>query len=523
MLDFEALIYMSKKTVMKRLSCLLSILLLLSVKSVYCQRIISGRISGNSAVNNISYLNPIRKYNNTLFDIKNIPVDKNNTFTIKIHSTESSFVNIYLPENNGMLSIYEREKDTVSFSVSMLTKDGRAQIDHIDFSGANAEGQRLFQQFRAKCNQQFIVDHFFSKNKYANIDEFIVNEKYQMDSIFMGYDTLERKGKIRKDFTKAVKSNITGFLFFNMFLVFEYFAKQSNADKGVSKDWRNAFLKNRDMYTDSNYIALKKRAYVHYNPLDESYIMASSISLLYLDKYYQDILNGIVPSTGVKYDTAFAHVAEYPYYGYMSKSILEFRWSVDLYWAPMVNSDAKVLNDKLNSFRMQFPSSPFLPFLRRRFKEFYEPELPPDAGSVRIINSSYKRLSDLKSDEFKNKYVFVDLWATWCTPCVEDFKYKRSVDSLLKRNNISKLYISLDDSTRQGIWKKFIKDKKIYGSHFIVNDTFLNNLKAQLKLSDILIPRYLLIDSKGEIVNYDLPRPNDIGKLSKAIRLAINF
>lgn len=514
---------MLKKTVMKRLSCLLTILLLLSVKAAYCQRIISGRISGSSAVNSISYLNPIRKYNNNLFDIKNVAVDKNNRFEIKIGSNESSFVNIYLPESMGILSIYEREKDTVTFSVSMHTKDGRTRIDHIDFSGANAEGHRLYQQFRANCNQQFIVDHFFSKKKYADIDEFIANQKYEMDSIFMEYDILERNGKIRKDFTKAVKSNITGFMLFNIFLAFEYFAKQNRYEgKGVFKNWKNAFLTNRDLFTDSNYIELRKRAYVKYDPIDENYVMASPVSLFYLSSYYEDMQHGIVPATGVPYDTAFTHVAEYPYYGYMTKSILEFRWSVDLYWTPMVNSDAKVLNDKLNAFRVQFPSSPFLPLLRKRFKEFYEPEPSPEAGNVRIINRSYKKLGDLTSDEFKNKYVFVDLWATWCTPCVEDFKYKRSIDSLLKRNNISKLYISLDDSTRHGIWKKFINEKKIYGSHFIVNDTFLNNIKAQLKLSDILIPRYLLINSKGEIVNNDLPRPNDMGKLNKAIRQAID-
>lgn len=508
---------------MKRLSCLLTILVLLSVKSAYCQRIISGRISGSSSVNSISYFNPIKKYNNNLFNIKNVTVDKNNRFEIKIGSKESSFVNIYLPENKGMLSIYEREKDTVTFSVSMLTKDGRTRIEHIDFAGANAEGHRLYQQFGANCNQQFIVDHFFSKNKYANINEFIANEKYEMDSIFMGYDILERNGKIRNDFTKAVKANITGFLFFNIFLAFEYFAKQNYAGKGVSKDWKNAFLTNRGLYTDSNYIELKKSAYVKYNPLDENYTMASSVSLYYLTTFYKDMQDGIVPSAGVRYDTAFMHVTEYPYYGYMNKSILEIIWSVDLYWTPMVNSDAKVLNDKLNAFRLQFPNSPFLPLLKKRFKEFYEPELPPDAGNVRIISRPYKKLRDLISDEFKNKYVFVDLWATWCTPCVEDFKYKHSIDSLLKRNNISKLYISLDDSTRQGIWMKFINEKKIYGSHFIVNDTFLNNLKAQLKLSDILIPRYLLIDLKGEIVNNDLPRPNDMGKLNKAIRQAIDL
>lgn len=510
---------------MRKLSLFIIFLLqLLSVRYVYSQRIINGRILGTSSIKSISFFNPINKYNNNLFDIKNIAIDKNNSFTIKIRSTESSFVNIYLPLGKGILSIYQRALDTVSFSISIIEKENKKTIERIDFYGANAEGHRLYQQFKAICNQQFIVDNFFSNKQCTNIVEFIANQKYKIDSIFKAYEVLENNGKIRNDFAKAVKADMTGFILFNTFLVFEYFVSQNKfTGKAVLKNWMQAFLTNRHLYTDSNFIELKKNAYKKYNPHDENYIMSSSVSLYYLTGYYQDILNGLIPSSGLSYDTTFTDFAEYPYYGYINKSILEFIWSVNLYWSPMANSDTKVLNKKIQAFKLKYPKSPFLPHLIDRYKEFKETELPTDIGTRKIINRPYNKLRDLTSVEFKNKFVFVDLWATWCTPCIEDFKYKHRIDSLLNKYNISKLYVSLDDSTRLKVWEKFIKEKKLNGYHFMANDAFINNLKVQFNINDILIPRYLLIDSRGNIVNDDLPRPSDIEKLDKAIRQATKF
>lgn len=507
---------------MKPGSWVVAVVLIVSAKFSYSQRIITGRIPGGLSAKSISYFGPIEQFNKSLFDVKDVPIDRNGRFRIKIRSNESSFINIFLPERMGILSIYEKKNDTVSFFLSTAEINGRRIIERMTFSGDNAEGHQLYQKFRANCNQQFIVDHFFLTRKFDSLDEFMANEQLEIDSIFNEYDILEMRGKIRKDFNRAVKADITGNLFFNIFLVFGEFSRRNGgAGNGLPKPWVPSFLSNKNLYTDSSFKELRKRVYIIYNPQDKDYLTASSVSLFYLKYYYEDMLNGTVASNGASYDTAFAQEDKNRFYGYVNKSILPFMWSVNLYWTPLTTGDTAVLNSRLNKFRQQFPNSPFLPHLASRFSEFYGRQPAADGGEIDVISRPYSTLSELATGEFNNDFVFVDLWATWCTPCVDDFRYKHIVDSLLKKYNIKEVYISLDDTSRYDFWRKFISEKKTYGSHFIANRKFVDSLKEQFTLSEILIPRYLLVDPRGEIINMNLPRPRYAKQLAEAIRKAV--
>ena len=100
-----------------------------------------------------------------------------------------------------------------------------------------------------------------------------------------------------------------------------------------------------------------------------------------------------------------------------------------------------------------------------------------------------------KLSEFKGKPIFIDLWATWCVPCLEQ---KPAFERLAKKykNKATFLSISLDND--KGKWLNFLKNKSLVA--FEGSSSY-----QSLSMYNIVgIPRYILIDKDFNIVNLDV-------------------
>lgn len=53
-------------------------------------------------------------------------------------------------------------------------------------------------------------------------------------------------------------------------------------------------------------------------------------------------------------------------------------------------------------------------------------------------------LIDALTEKFPDQDVFIDFWATWCSPCIKQFSYNNDLHSFLDSKNIKALYISFD-------------------------------------------------------------------------------
>lgn len=47
--------------------------------------------------------------------------------------------------------------------------------------------------------------------------------------------------------------------------------------------------------------------------------------------------------------------------------------------------------------------------------------------------------------QFKGKVIYIDLMASWCKPCIEEFKYAKQLADYFQENDIVKIYITIDD------------------------------------------------------------------------------
>lgn len=115
--------------------------------------------------------------------------------------------------------------------------------------------------------------------------------------------------------------------------------------------------------------------------------------------------------------------------------------------------------------------------------------------------------------DFRGKFVFIDIWASWCGNCWYQMPYLRCLEEEYKDKNIHFVGISIDKSDQE--WRETLIKKQIKGIQLRANDPGDNFLK-EYAISGI--PRYILINEKGEIVDYNAPRPSEQEKLKELFR-----
>ncbi|MDA3819170.1 MAG: TlpA disulfide reductase family protein [Candidatus Delongbacteria bacterium] len=105
--------------------------------------------------------------------------------------------------------------------------------------------------------------------------------------------------------------------------------------------------------------------------------------------------------------------------------------------------------------------------------------------------------------DFKGKPIYIDVWASWCGPCIREMPYMDSLHNEYKDKNIVFLSVSVDENKNN--WLNFLEkhtpawDQLHTGGWDckLCNDY---NIKA--------IPRFLLIDRNGKIISASAPRPS---------------
>ena len=117
---------------------------------------------------------------------------------------------------------------------------------------------------------------------------------------------------------------------------------------------------------------------------------------------------------------------------------------------------------------------------------------------------------DMKGKEFnltsfKGKYVYVDVWATWCGPCKREIPFLEELQEQYHSNNkIAFASISVDRN--KDAWEKMVKDKNLGGYQLHTTGTNHQQLSTNYRIKGI--PRFMLFDPSGKIVNVNAPRPS---------------
>ena len=106
----------------------------------------------------------------------------------------------------------------------------------------------------------------------------------------------------------------------------------------------------------------------------------------------------------------------------------------------------------------------------------------------------------VKLSDFSHKVLLIEIWATWCGPCVKSIPENQKIYNRLRQNGITDfewINISIDHDTVS--WKKMVESKKIQGINLIGNP---KDIERYYHIRGA--PNYIFIDKNLRIQGFKL-------------------
>ncbi len=125
-------------------------------------------------------------------------------------------------------------------------------------------------------------------------------------------------------------------------------------------------------------------------------------------------------------------------------------------------------------------------------------ELLNNQGDTLMFDDLRKSLS--------GKVLYVDVWASWCEPCKREMPYSHELAKSYSDEDVVFLYLAWNDT--QDKWEKAGNNLSLneIGKSFLVLNSKDNLWKKQMNINTI--PRYMIYDRNGNLVNSNAPRPS---------------
>ncbi len=120
--------------------------------------------------------------------------------------------------------------------------------------------------------------------------------------------------------------------------------------------------------------------------------------------------------------------------------------------------------------------------------------------------SSKTSLIDIVREEHKDKVIYIDVWATWCGPCIDEMPHSVDLQEEFIGEDLVFVYFCKPDNVNNDRAAFILAENNLSGEHYFLN--FYQAVELEKFLESSSLPRYLVIDKNGQVVDKDAPRPS---------------
>ncbi|WP_108866220.1 TlpA family protein disulfide reductase [Aquimarina aquimarini] len=141
-------------------------------------------------------------------------------------------------------------------------------------------------------------------------------------------------------------------------------------------------------------------------------------------------------------------------------------------------------------------------YVEKRYQEIKKlvPGNPAPEFTYEDVEGNMVSLSD-----FKGKYVYIDIWGTWCGPCKQEIPFLKKLEERYRDKNIEFLSVSVKD--KKETWKEFVKKENLKGTQLYEEQ------KSKMKITELYkipgYPTFILVNPEGKIVSAHAMRPSN--------------
>lgn len=132
-------------------------------------------------------------------------------------------------------------------------------------------------------------------------------------------------------------------------------------------------------------------------------------------------------------------------------------------------------------------------------------------GSVNNLSSV--DITQYLATRYPGKLVYVDVYATWCGPCLAEMKFAPRLHKSFAGKPV--VFVNLCLSSKLNDWKVLVKSRNIKGENYYLNEDATLAFMSNYRL--IMYPSYLLVNPKGNIITTNASRPSDETKVNRQI------